>query len=303
MDNDILLKKKLSSLYKKIKFKIDYSGKKIYKKQEGNELISGLIKSNKPFMVSRFGATELNCIKCYLDNIDYNDTVKYRIKNHAGVFPDNNDTLSRFSKIYINSAKEADVIGVWGIKKKKRVIDEYCPKNVKLVEPRAIEPYYFNAPWSKDLYDKKVLVIHPFEQSIKKQYTNNRELLFEDKLVLPKFKDLIVIKAVQSIAGEITEFNDWIEAYNYMCDEISKVDFDIAIIGAGAYGLPLSAYIKSIGKQAIHMGGATQILFGIKGMRWDNHEYISKLYNEAWVRPTCAETPKQSVKVEGGSYW
>ena len=303
MDNDILLKKKLSSLYKKIKFKVDYRGKKIYIKQEGNELISQLIKSNKPFMISRFGATELNCVKCYLDNIDYNNTVKYRIKNHAGVFPDDDDILNRFSEIYINSAKEADVIGVWGINHEKRVIDEYCTKNVKLIEPRAIEPYYSNTPWSKELYNKKVLVIHPFEESIKNQYTKNRELLFEDKLVLPKFKELITIKAVQSIAGEITEFNDWVEAYNYMCNEISKVDFDIAIVGAGAYGLPLSAYIKRIGKQAIHMGGATQILFGIKGMRWDNHEYISKFYNESWVRPTDLETPKQSAKVEGGSYW
>ena len=84
---------------------------------------------------------------------------------------------------------------------------------------------------------------------------------------------------------------------------IDDVDFDIAIIGAGAYGLPLCSYVKLKGKKAIHMGGATQILFGIKGMRWDSHEYISKLYNENWIRANSEETPINSNKVEGGSYW
>lgn len=88
-----------------------------------------------------------------------------------------------------------------------------------------------------------------------------------------------------------------------MEDKIDKIDFDIAIIGAGAYGLPLTAYCKEIGKQAVQMSGATQILFGIKGKRWDEHPYISKLYNEHWVRPMTSETPPEIEKVEGGSYW
>ena len=51
--------------------------------------------------------------------------------------------------------------------------------------------------------------------------------------------------------------------------EISEIDFEIAIIGAGAYGLPLGAFIKKIGRQAIHLGGATQILFGVRRARWE----------------------------------
>ena len=49
------------------------------------------------------------------------------------------------------------------------------------------------------------------------------------------------------------------------------------------------------------MSGATQLLFGIKGKRWDDHPIISKLYNDAWVRPE--ETLAHKEKVEGGSYW
>ena len=43
-----------------------------------------------------------------------------------------------------------------------------------------------------------------------------------------------------------------------------EIEFDVAIIGCGAYGLPLAVEAKRMGKQAIHMGGATQVLFGIK---------------------------------------
>ena len=42
------------------------------------------------------------------------------------------------------------------------------------------------------------------------------------------------------------------------------------------------------------MSGATQLLFGIKGKRWDDHPVISKLYNPAWVRPD--ETEASAIK-------
>ena len=46
-----------------------------------------------------------------------------------------------------------------------------------------------------------------------------------------------------------------------------------------------------------------QLLFGIKGKRWDDHPVISKLYNPAWVRPDETEGISNKEKVEGGSYW
>ena len=108
---------------------------------------------------------------------------------------------------------------------------------------------------------------------------------------------------MQSIAGTKTEFDDWFAALEYMYNEAMKIDFDIAIIGCGAYGFPLAAKLKKAGKQAIHLGGATQILFGIWGSRWDNVEPIRKLKNEFWVRPSKEETPSGAKKVENACYW
>ena len=93
--------------------------------------------------------------------------------------------------------------------------------------------------------------------------------------------------------------------------------FDICILGCGAYGLPLAAFVKRLGKQAIHMGGATQLLFGIKGRRWieDYNGYwhyrpgidinidYKPLFNDYWVFPGDSERPKDMKKVENGCYW
>ncbi|WP_275353744.1 hypothetical protein [Klebsiella pneumoniae] len=81
-----------------------------------------------------------------------------------------------------------------------------------------------------------------------------------------------------------TEFKNWFEALE-KCKAISKIDFDVAIIGCGAYGLPLASFVKNLGKQSIHLAGWTQVLFGIKGKRWDDLPQISKFYNDHWIRP------------------
>ena len=85
-----------------------------------------------------------------------------------------------------------------------------------------------------------------------------------------------------------------------------NIEFDIAIIGCGAYGLPLAAKIKKSGKQAIHLAGATQLLFGIKGKRWEENadfSYVRKWFNEEWVYPSDEDKLENGNCVEGGCYW
>ena len=98
-------------------------------------------------------------------------------------------------------------------------------------------------------------------------------------------------------------FDTWFDALEYMYQEALKIDFDVAILGCGAYGLPLAAKLKVAGKQAIHMGGVTQILFGIKGRRWLDNPRAEINFNDAWVYPKESETPKRSNAVENHCYW
>lgn len=151
-----------------------------------------------------------------------------------------------------------------------------------------------------------MLVIHPFEKTIRYQYEHRRNELFANPEVLPEF-ELKTIRAVQSIAGNRPkEHKDWFAALHYMEHQIDEVgDFDVALIGCGAYGMPLAAYVKHMGKVAIHAGGGVQYLFGIKNKRADEDEdaTVRNLFNEAWIRPLREDTPSNIEKVEGECYW
>lgn len=88
--------------------------------------------------------------------------------------------------------------------------------------------------------------------------------------------------------------------------QISDTDFDVCIIGCGAYGMPLAAHVKRMNKQGIHLGGSVQLLFGIKGKRWETADGLGKypaLMNEHWIRPYDASRFKGCENVEGGCYW
>ncbi len=88
-----------------------------------------------------------------------------------------------------------------------------------------------------------------------------------------------------------------------MEDEIDKHDYDIALIGCGAYGFPLAAHVKRRGKKAVHLAGTLQLLFGIIGSRWEHDELYNQLFNEYWCRPNENEKPQTANHVENGCYW
>jgi len=280
--------------------------KKIYSSEEGNNIISQLLISDKPFMVSRYGSTELTIINHY-EKFKYKKQIFWKadmirnLREVSGVFPENEIILKKFSKLYLECSRDIDLLGVWFKPGENFIVNTYC-KLAKLTKLEGLEPYFFDQPWSRLLKDKRVLVIHPFQDSITHQYNSKRTLLFPDTEVLPSFS-LFTLKATQSIANNQTRFSNWFEALEFMYQQIDKFDFDVAIIGAGAYGLPLASYIKRKGRKAIHLGGATQILFGIKGRRWDQREEFSALYNENWKRPFTSEHPIDAHIVEEGCYW
>ena len=272
---------------KKIGF---YNGKKRLKlllKKDAEKLISKKIKSNKPFMLTRYGSTEFRTL--FGKEVD-------NLCTYSGFFPNNNKLLKNFKKEYFNSSKEIDTLVIWNYQNhfsnKIKWIKNFS--NINSLVPLSSAAGYGNF-WLKELGGKKILVIHPFESTIKEQMKKRKQLD-----ILPKFKSLEIIKAVQTIAGnKDSRFKTWFDALEFMKKQIEKKDFDIALIGCGAYGLPLAAHIKKMGKQALHLGGGLQLLFGIKGKRWDS----SEMYNKHWVYPLEEDIPKDSKKIEGGCYW
>ncbi|GAL67512.1 hypothetical protein [Jejuia pallidilutea] len=285
-------------------------------KTYANQLIYDALQSNEPCMIARYGSTEMVNIINYIGVKQNNRSIKdfitgkslkwwwdpsvmKQLQVWSGFFPPTQKHIETFCDLMLEDTQQVDILGSWLHEERHLAQGLSRAKRIMLED---LEPFFCSNPWTKALEGKKVLVVHPFVSTIEKQY-KKRDLLFDNNL-LPEF-DLKTIKAVQSVAGTETEFKDWFEALEYMKQQIDATDYDICIIGCGAYGFPLAAHVKRSGKKAIHMAGATQLLFGIIGKRWEDYivfPYMN-LFNEHWVRPGENEKPKNANVVEGACYW
>jgi hypothetical protein len=292
-----------------------------------SKLIYDKLMSDKPCMIARFGANELSTMINYLgiknsrhSIISYikskipewwwNDWVKNQMYFVAGFFPPTSNNLEKFSELMLEDMKEVDILGSWLTNEKyfqNRLV------NIPFIHLRLLEPFWSKFPWTKALQGKSVLVVHPFAELIETQYHENRSKLFSNPNILPLFQ-LQTVKAVQSLGGVSNGFKDWFEALNWMKQEIDSRDYDICLIGCGAYGFPLAAHVKRQGKKAFHLGGVLQLLFGIKGKRWEDPNYgvaqwnipygfYSSMMNEYWLKPGNQLKPKNANSVEGACYW
>ena len=301
MDNDNALLEAARNLYKGWRFGWKYRGVRVLDAEAGNDLARAAIQKGGPYLFARCGATEMRTVADKLAHGGhFTDRTRQDIRNLSGVFPTDDETLNRFCGLYVSCAQSADLLALWDVGAEREVI-RGC-RNTAFCKLRALEPYYHPHPWSSALAGKKVLVVHPFKNTILRQY-EKRAQLFPGTGVLPEFSGLTVIRAVQGLAGQDTGYASWFDALAAMEAKMDAADYEVAIVGAGAYGLPLAAHARDTGHTAIQMSGATQLLFGIKGKRWDTHPVISKLYNDAWVRPAEDEGIDHREAVEGGSYW
>lgn len=299
-------------------------------RQSANDKIYNLLRSNKPCMISRFGTTELNCINNYLcvkkgkihfwkgvreyicDNTHtpwWNTDHFITMQRLSGIFPPTQATAEKFSIISLEAASKIDILAC------HQYYEKFMPVNeAEKVQLEMLYPFFVERPWTRALKGKNVLIVHPFDNTIQSQYKKRRDL-FDNPDILPDF-NLITLKAEQTIGGD-SRFDSWFSALEHMKKEIINIDFDICILGCGAYGMPLAAFVKDLGKQAIHMGGGTQLLFGIKGKRWveqyhntwhympgiDININYRPLFNNTWVFPSDIEKPRNAEKVEDGCYW
>lgn len=293
-------------------------------KEKIQQIVYDKIMSGKPLMIARFGSIE--CDVC--ENVRYtfykkrsnwkficwkgqpnfiNPYVVPLFSKNAGFFPsDDIEALKRFYHLMVECMSQVDVLNSWCYNEAD-FKDEL--KNAIKVDRERMTPLLTKQPWTRALKGKKVLVIHPFADTIIKQYSRRKKIFPNDIDILPEF-DLKVMKAIQTAGGAQSKFKDWFEALEYMKNEMDSYDYDICLIGCGAYGFPLAAHAKRNGKQAIHLGGVLQLLFGIKGKRWetvneylDEYPYTKTYYNEFWVRPSADETPVNAMGVEGSCYW
>lgn len=285
---------------------LNYCGKEVIDAVPMQIIMKNNIVEGKPFLAGRLGANELNFLieALMIHNglkKEVNPNILASMENNAGFFNKDEASIQCFAELMADCLKNCNILGAWYNNFEDVAIRLFL-SNEAVLSIRGIYDFWkYEHPFTEGLAKKKVLIVHPFKETIVSQY-KYREKLFPGKDYLPSF-DLRVVKAIQSIGRSSNNEEDWFNNLDIMYKECMEEDFDVALIGCGAYGFPLAMKLNQHQKTAIHMGGVLQILFGIMGRRWEDDTELRRFRNKYWVRASEAEKPKSANDVEDACYW
>lgn len=148
--------------------------------------------------------------------------------------------------------------------------------------------------------NKKVLVISSFAGLIKQQYESGNVYKIYNNF--PIITGLDVFKFPYCFFNN-GPHNNYFETLESVFEEIKTIDFDIALLGCGAYGHMLCHLIDGeLKKDAVYVGGNIQTMFGILNKRMKTNENHNT--NEYWITEIPEEyRPPNYNMIENGCYW
>lgn len=269
-----------------------------------HELIRSLLRDGQPHGIAKVGSLEAEAMGSYLRRGgrtgEWSSILRQQLLDNVGIFPPSNECLDRFCADYLAALRDIDLLGVLGGPGEADLLRQPgAPR--RLMRLRALEPWFFANPWSAELAGRRVVVVHPFATTIEAQYRRRTEI-WRNPDVLPEFA-LRTVRMPLSAGLVPSSFADWRQQFDALVAEIDAAPYDVLITGAGGVSLLFVAHARRTGHVGIHLGGNTQILFGIRGRRFDRHDELQSYCNDAWTRPSAEETPPTIHKVEQGCYW
>jgi len=275
--------------------------------------IQQYVVQDSPFAVVRFGLFEYMLCYQFLEKQNglrrsYSAFIRQHICLDAGLFPAEDVALDEYAALTLSQLNTVDVLAYWRDIPEACAFSNFYQKDVRHINVEDLYPFPFwhseNLPdWQLSLKGKRVLVVSAFTETIQKQYAKRGQLWVNCLKILPDF-ELVLYRAVQTNGGlQDKRFPSWREALAFMTREILRLNFDLALISCGAYGMPLVLSLKQHGRKAIQWGGCFQLWFGILGRRWSTDPEVLKYVNKAWVYPSARETPPLSERVNGACYW
>jgi len=272
--------------------------------------INSLLKDSSPTLIGKIGSAELQMMHAFLYanhkkvSPQWGARLERDIDIVAGVFPRDEQSRIDFCNYFIECLPNADALAPWsdGLQDFEKKLIKSNNANCHLIDLCAIEPFYRGLPWSKHLKGKNVLVISCFEDSIKHQYKNKHKI-WTNSDVLPHFNLLTIKHPPSKSISTSNPYGRWKDMVDSIFEKMDNIDYDVLLVGAGAASMPYANHAKKKGKQAVHLGGGLQILFGIRGARWDNMSKVNVFFNEHWIRPYKEEVPEKHKEAENGCYW
>jgi hypothetical protein len=153
--------------------KMGYIRRNVLHSSCGNNFIRQLLAEGNDAAIGKIGHVELKALREFHSNNGavkfWNTEIGNMLYKNAGVFPQKPEIYSDFCREFLLCLAGFDILAIWYNIGESTIVNKYAPE-ATLTELRALEPYYHHQPWSQHLANKRVLVITPFEESIKLQY-------------------------------------------------------------------------------------------------------------------------------------
>lgn len=269
------------------------------------ECIQNALDKDEGALIGRNGTIELS----FMIQPDIN--LFSTLERNAGIFPRTKESFLKWQKESIEASQSADVLASgWYAPLRIAEKEAFIHWNIsaKEIPLRSLEPYYVSSElqWTNLLKGQTVAVVSSFTESAKKQVPYLSEI-WHNTCKIPEVDwRWVQTGHPPSVAQGINEWDNaqtWEEAVQRTVAEVIQQDARFAIIGCGGLGMLIAKKLKDRGVIAIVLGGAIQVLFGIKGSRWESHEIISTFWNNAWIWPSEDETPRGANTIEGACYW
>lgn len=274
------------------------------------------LKDGNGLLIGRNGTIELTTILQAHHQPTLVDLNRMAIlERNAGVFPQKAESLASWIVEYTNAVEAADVMAAGWYKPlaapEWKLLDTLNSTSQR-IPLRSLEPYYCEGAdqWTRALEGQKVCVVSSFTETMKWQVGIAKAIWLDDhSTLLPDNVQWSFVRSYYSpvLAKGKCEWPDgiqsWKDAVTYMEEEIEKTGARIVLLGCGGLAMPLAYRLKKKGVIAIVLGGSIQVLFGIKGKRWQTHPVISGFWNTMWRSPSPAEVPGGAAEIEGGCYW
>lgn len=279
-----------------------------------------LMDPHRSHLIGRIAGIELKVAAALLEKgqkRQLTDKDLSELENNAGIHTTSYASLKAYATRLLEAYEACSFIAEWPVGGEvdnltgegQRFIARhtpYIPKGSAL----SLEPYYLDSSdhalsWLTALQGKSVLILHPFVHTFQKQVEHLSQLYPERAWL--KECDLRFVRPPLTLAGN-HEGKDWEEHYDACLELLRRSHrerpFDIALVGAGGYGMLLShALVKEFGVSAVYIGGALQLFFGVIGKRWFTNKQVMRLVNDHWTRPVKEDQPAEYQRVERGCYW
>ena len=290
--------------------------------KDSNDYIIKLLEGDKPFSITRLGfGPETYMLYTYIFSKDQDQYVKSinldmnELYKNCGIYDKNNNIKAfiNFWNYTYRSIKSCNALASMNYDAKIMHVEKTFASMHSLpqIHSRVLEPFYIceanMSPWTLKLKGKRVLIINPFVESFKKQLVNNFRIFKDETMkIFMDDQEFIFYKSYQTQAHNYVHDN-WEQTLEHMKNDIKKLQFDIALLGCGAYGIPLCDFIKNdMNKSAIYIGGGLQLLFGVIGYRWkirDDWKQRIKENDIKFISPNDDETIVGHKTIENGCYW